>query len=157
MSVEYDIKKGRVYDGGNERLRYKISVPVISGAERINAFYKRIGKECEDFCGKRICDCVETNKGERLFYELLCRVCHEDAELVSVLMRVRLLRGRTEIAGYVRPLTWSVTEQCMIPPKLLLRKYAKRERSRYRGDDGIFVYKGEVKSLKDARIDIFFI
>ena len=156
MSVEYDIKRGRVYAEGNECLRYKISVPVINGAERINEFYKRISEECESFCRTRLCQCLENTKGERLFYELLCRVCHEDEELVSILTRVRLLKGGTEFESYVRALNWSVTEGCMLPPKLLLRKYTKKGKSRFKDDDGIFLYKGELKSLKDTCIDIFF-
>lgn len=157
MGIGYDIKKGRVYDGGNERLRYKIRVPVIEGAEWINELYRKISEDCEGFCRLRICECVENNNGEKLFYELLCRVCHEDPEVVSVLMRVRLLRGGHAVESHVRAHNWSLSEQCMLPPKLLLRRYAKKGKAKYKEDEGLFLSQGEMRSINDTQIDRFFV
>ena len=158
MSVEYDIKKGRIYDSdGNERLVYRIQIPLFEGCDKINDFYERIGSFCEIFCKEDLIKYLGSIGRARYHYELLCRVCHTDELLVSVLTRARLSGEGSIISQHFYALTWSLTEQDMLPPKLLFKKRRKKDSQRFDEKKEVFLYEGALKMAEHADIDRFFI
>ena len=150
--------RGRLYEGGNERLRYKIELPCFEKCEKINEFYSETLNNCELFCKEKLfgelCgDSVEKEK-KRYSYELNFRVTHNDGKTVSLLLKARLACGWECLHECVVAMNWSVTDEYMLPPKLLLSHYREKGQ-RIKAEEGLFLKDGRLESLHNSGGRVF--
>ena len=141
--------KGRLYDGGNERLRYSIELPYIEGCEEINCFFEKLSEECETFCRGKLFDSVR-DKRERYHYALAFCVTHSDGELLSVVFRAKLSREGENICIRFFTTNWSLFDCKMIPAKMLLKKFGEKKRKKD-SEKYVFLQNGVLKSLRNAQ------
>lgn len=119
--VEKRSKKGRLYEGGNECLRYKIESPYIENCEAVNSLFEKIAKECEIFCNESLFDGIRGKK--KLYrYELTFSVAHDDGQVISLIFHARLMEKEC-ISERFFAMTLSVVEERMIAPSILLKRF----------------------------------
>lgn len=153
MKIEFSIKRGRLYDGGNRILRYKICLPHVEGCDRINRLYKDIAERCEGFCRGQLLDELKERGGEYV-YELTYVCTHDDGEALALLMRVRLISsGRVE-REQVRAQTWSLCEQDMIPPRYVIKRYGGKGKRGFKKTE-VFLCDGKISELSANAYDLF--
>ena len=151
--MEYAVKRGRLYDGGNERVRYRLEYPTGLGREGINSFCGKVAENCENYCKEELYTQARES-GQKYLYELDILVTHSDERAVSLLVRARLSAGRQLICQRIRTVSWDVRTQLMIPPRMLARKYGERGRKIPKGA-AVFLCEGRLESVDRADDDIF--
>ena len=147
--MEYALKKERLYENGNERLRYRVEYPVVDGKEKINRFFEQIGENCAVYCRGELYN-KACGGNERYTYVFSSTVTHLDDKVLSVLLNARLFRGTEELSGFLRPLTWDLRTELMMPDKILIRHYGEK-RKKY-NKKGCFLYNGKLVSISDEDI-----
>ena len=147
--MEYAIKKERLYEGGNERLRYRVEYPVIEEKEKINRFFEEIAGNCAVYCREALYEDACRTK-ERYVYVFTAAVAHLDDKALSVLLCARLFRGSEQISRFLRPLTWDLRTDLLMPEKLLIRHYGEKG-NKYREKD-CFLYNGSLVSASDESV-----
>ena len=148
-------RKGRLHVGGNERLRYKIELPLIDGFEAMNTLYCELADNCELFCKERLLGELAERRGSgRCFYELTFRVTHNDGKTLSLILRARLVGGEDGLSERVWAMNWSLRDGQIIPPKLLVKHYRKKGQ-KIRPEKDIFLDDGELATLKNCETKIF--
>ena len=145
--MEYLLKKGRLYYGGNERLRYRIEYPFTDCCESADEFYERIAQNCQEYCCGELYESA-CGGGDRFFYELICRITHLDEKVFSVLMLARCVEGSGRTRESLRAHTWDINTGLMMPPRLVIKRYGKSKK--HPGGEGAFLCDGEVISTKDG-------
>ena len=155
MKIDTETKRGREYIGGNEILRYKISVPITENCERINEFYKRIAEDCEEFCRSILPSICEG----RSVYILESAPTHVQGGEVAFLMRIRLMSEGKLLDTCVISQVWDTANERMISPSRLRKKYFQRGKKRgekiTKGRD-ILLHNGRILDISRTDIDRFF-
>jgi hypothetical protein len=151
MKVELKVKRGRIYVGGNELLRYTVCVPITEGCERINRFYTEVGEKCECFCEYDLKELCSLRSAYRLEFALT----HKDDEVIAFLMRATLYSEGVKKEEYVRAHAWTVDTQKLISSRLLVKKYGDKAK-KVKRSDGLFLHKGVIESLDKTDIDSIF-
>jgi hypothetical protein len=147
MHIEKAVLKGRLYGGGNERLRYTIEVPRLENAEKINTFYQKMAEECELFCKGKLFEGLRASASKHWRYELTFRVTHNDGEVLSLVFVARLRREGDTIAERAFANTWSISDRQMMPPNIILKRFCgKKERKKFRGE--VFLENGTPKEME---------
>ena len=149
MRVEKISKKGRLYDGGNECLRYAVEIPRLEGCERINSFYEKIAEECELFCKEKLFEKLAGKRSESGRYELSFFVTHNDGEAVSMAFCVSLRCGRENISERFFAMTWSLSDEQMLPPRILQRRFGEKKK-KINSKNALFLKNGVLKSLENG-------
>ena len=147
--MEYVLKKERLYDNGNERLRYRVEYPVIEGLGKINRFFEKIAENCVEFCKGTLYGKACGNN-EKYIYVLSLAVTHLDDKAFSVLLISRLFREGLVLSQFLRPLTFDLRTELMIPDKILVRRYAEKP-NKCREKD-YFLYNGRLVSATEENM-----
>lgn len=140
MNQYVKITKKLCASDGGELLRYSLSYPEIigeqGGIKKINDFYRTIREGCESFCIGELSAFCEKKRAEcgiyrPYSYRLGCAVSFEDENIVSVIMSASLKRqGDTCFVGeYTSAQVFSKSDGMLIPPSLILKKYAPEIKS----------------------------
>ena len=149
MRVEKIVLRERLFESGNECLRYSIELPRIEGREVINSFYSQIGAECEDFCKQKLFERIRNESRGLHRYSFSFRVTHNDGEILSMVFSAKLRFGGLEIARSDFAANWSVFDEQMIPSSLLCKKYGmKRIAKKTRIE--LFLDRGKLRILKNG-------
>ena len=152
MNIEYVCVKGRICDGGNERLRYKIEIPEIDGAPFVNDLCRSVMSECESFCRQELLERVlggEIKMGVRYFYSLEWVITHMDSAFAGSVISVCLREEGQRIVEQFYPCFWELTRGMLISSADVLRAYRQKGEKYPRGEK-IFLLDGKI-----ARLDSF--
>ena len=132
--TESECWSGRHVTEGVEVLRWHISLPRAEGAERMSGLYHRMGESLAAFCEGELREraesdyvrCDDPRKRFRFpafFYRLESETL-EEGDLVTVRLRLRFGRRGGREAPYLWESTqrWSLSEDCLIPPRPTKKK-----------------------------------
>ena len=155
LEFKYIRRTGRLYNGGNETLKYIIETAQVfddSDDNEINAFYREIGDACESFCKNELMERVcKEGFSNKYSYTLKSSVTQCRDNVLSVLLRAELKNGRKRVSEFVFSNVWSISDRCLMSNKDLVKKYAKNRKIKPQGD--FIVKNGELTRLSDVDVE----
>lgn len=122
--MKYKTRSGRLYNGGNEGLRYSIEYPAIERDGGAARFFETMAKNCEEYCRGVLFEQVK-EMGKHYVYRLRAHVTHCDDRVLSVLLWIRLLEERERVFEFKRAVNRDLETDLLIPPSLLIKRYGK--------------------------------
>ena len=142
MGVKFITKRGRCHKGYRRVLKYRIDVPRVEDRHKLNELYLEIGQRCESFCTDELKDSLKDMEEGEYRYELSYVCTHDDGELLSLVMRARLVHRGDTVAETLRTQVWSLCDDEMIPMKQVIKRFGGRK-----NEPSVFLCDGEIKEL----------
>ena len=132
----YTARCRRFCSGGNERLRFEASVPVLEDMPNISSFYLTLSQNCEGWCESVLFSQIlerERNKtadARRMRYSFSARIVCESQNYLCIDLKVFLRAGKESIDSFSEAHIWRKDTETLAP-----EKYALREMSAELGTD----------------------
>lgn len=167
MVEYYSLTQGHSFEG-TPILRYKIALPRFTDKARMTEFYGQIYDRVIGYCKDDLCRHSEEKYLQcdiprkkfdypPLIYRLEGRVTCIDGDLLFVKLTATVSqRGLSNTVTVYDAHAWSVSDECLIPPKAAAREYLKvRKAPRQMGKNGFLVENGKAFiCLKDRLVPI---
>ncbi len=138
--MEYAVRKNRLYQGGNEVLRYRMEYPVFSEYPQISALLKKVADNCEEYCKETLF----SGEGRRV-YEMKIKVTHHGNGALSLLIRAEIAKNEDRMT-FVRGVIFDTKTELMMPPRLIVRRFGKRG-VKYPKKGNIILIDGAIQSV----------
>ncbi|MBO5845402.1 MAG: hypothetical protein J6Q77_02030 [Clostridia bacterium] len=124
----YTARCRRFCSGGNERLRFEASVPVLENMPKISSFYLTLSQNCEGWCESVLFSQIlerERNKTadtRRMRYSFSARIVCESQTYLCIDLKVFLRAGKESIGSFSEAHIWRKDTETLAPEKYALRE-----------------------------------
>lgn len=124
----YTARCRRFSFGGNEMMRFQISLPIFEGCPNITSFYQTLAENCESWCESVLFSRILEEKTannfnfRRRLYSFSVSVGYISEEYICMSLKTTLSVGREILNSYACEQIWEIATEQMIPQKYALRE-----------------------------------